>query len=55
MILRELRKLLNNIVKCHPESENADVWSVNSAGKTYPISFVGLDKRHKPNRIKLEQ
>jgi len=55
MILRELRKLLNKIVKCHPEAQDADVWSVDDEGNTHPISFVGFDKHRKPPRIKLEQ
>lgn len=55
MILRELQKLLNKIKKCHPEADNADVWSVDDKGKTHPVNYVGFDKRHRPNRIKLEQ
>lgn len=55
MILRELLRLLKKIKQCHPEAENADVWSINNKGKSHPVNYVGLDKRHKPSRIKLEQ
>jgi hypothetical protein len=54
MLLRELLKLLNKIKKCHPEAADADVWA-NNKNESFPITYVGYDKKHKPSRIKLEE
>jgi hypothetical protein len=50
MILKELITLLVKIHSVHPEADDAQVW----IGKKGPVKFVGLDKRHKPLRVKLE-
>lgn len=55
MVLQDMLKLLNKIKQCHPEAGNADMWAISDDGKSFPVSFVGYDKRHKPARIKLEQ
>jgi hypothetical protein len=45
---KDFLKFLKDIFKVHPEALDADIW----AGKMR-IRFIGLDKRHKPPRIKL--
>jgi len=58
MVLKELLRLLRKIKQAHPEAANAEVWSYaepTSEAPGYIISYVGYDKRRKPNRIKLEQ
>ena len=56
MALKELLQLLRKIKQAHPEAADADVWAVsNYHNEQFMVSYVGYDKRHKPNRIKLEQ
>lgn len=50
MVLKELRKLLNKIAKVHPEADDAQVYF-----KKKLVQFVGLDNKHKPIRVKLEE
>lgn len=49
MVGREFLKLLKGILKTHPEANDADIWVDNKIR----IKYIGLDKRHKPPRIKL--
>jgi hypothetical protein len=50
----DLLKLGKTITDCHPEARDAEVWAVKGKHAIH-IKFVGYDKKHKPNRIKLEE
>lgn len=57
MTVKELIKLLKKVVKNHPEAKTADVWFYRNPTEDeepHPVNYVGLDKRHHPNRLKLE-
>lgn len=55
MVLKELRKLLEKIVKTHPEADEGVVFG-NSVEKNvkFQIENVGYSKRYKQPRILLE-
>lgn len=59
MLVKELIELLGNICKTHPEAKEADVWFYRNERAydetaSWPVRCVGYDRRHRPNRVKLE-
>jgi hypothetical protein len=48
MTAKEFYEELGKILKVHPEMEDANVWC-----EKIRVSSIGLDRRHKPARIKL--
>lgn len=56
MTLKELLKLLRKIKKCHPEAADAQVWAYNytTDAKEFVVNNIGYSKKHKPNRIMIE-
>lgn len=59
MSVSELQSLLRNICKTHPEAKDADVWFYRNEpaydeASSWPVRFVGYDRRHRPTRMKLE-
>lgn len=57
MTAEELIKELKAIIKVHPEAKVAEVWSkINGEyHNSYHMKYVGLDKRHKPIRLYIEE
>jgi hypothetical protein len=54
MTLEVLVKELENILRVHPESKDATVWSLNDR-ETFQIVYVRLDKKRKKTpRVYLE-
>lgn len=51
---KDLYDMLTKIFACHPEAEDAEVWTIRGKQSIH-VKFVGYDKKHKPNRIKLEE
>lgn len=54
MTLSKLLDFLGKIRDTHPEVADAEVWAGKGKDR-FRIMYVGLDQRHKPARIKLEQ
>lgn len=51
--LEEIYEEIGKILRVHPESGKATVWT--GKGKdALPVQGIGYDRRHKPARVKLE-
>lgn len=59
MTAQELFDELGKILKVHPEAGDALIWAslVGEFGKRkqFKLNWVGLDQKHKPARLKLEE
>jgi hypothetical protein len=51
---KEFKTLLTNILRCHPEAKDAEVWA-GRGREALHIKYVRYTNKRKPSRIVLEE